>query len=125
MAKIYYLYAGIAVQLVFSFILSIAGFWYLSFIPAVIAGFLVKKPVIAFLYSGFSSAIGVFISIIYYEPSYRFARAALFSGIAGIGGGIAFPLLTTIIVMFVLGGSGALLGSSVSLSKKETNKTVQ
>ncbi|MGC8609506.1 MAG: hypothetical protein ACP5UV_06535 [Thermoplasmata archaeon] len=114
----YYIYSGIALQLVLSFVFSIAGVWYLSFIPAFFSGILMRRPIIAFLFSGVSSVIGIFVSIIYIDASYRFDQAALFSGIAGIGDGFIFPLLVTFIIMFLLGGAGASLGSSIDISKK-------
>ncbi len=91
---------SVVIVFLFSLILAYIGYWYLIIVPSAVAGLFVSKLGRIAAYS-LLSPIGVFVAM---SPhlSYGVEQASLFSAIAGIPGGPAFPLIILIAISYLL-----------------------
>lgn len=108
------LYISLLLMMVISFVISLAGYWYLSIAFAAILGYLSfpEKKWQDFLF-GVCMFVGIFIYLAAFDLTYRLREADVFSGVAGIPGGFALPLILLFVFSLLFGFFGTMLGSSV------------
>ncbi len=97
-----------------SFAFSFAGLWYLEIIPSVVAGYLILRGKVRELLGGLSFVVGLLIELLYFQPSYRLGEGSILGGLIGLPGGYAVPLLLTLVLAFLIGFFGTMLGASFS-----------
>ena len=106
------LYILLLVNLLASFVLSFAGFWYLVFIPSGILGFLQISRWVNIAYFGGSSAIATILPIFLSDVSNRLDSGSILGAVIGLPGGAAAPLLVTFLIAFLTSGLAAVATSS-------------
>lgn len=99
----------------FSAMLSYIGYWYLIILPAALAGlFVFRMRSIAL--SSIASPAGV-LAAMSSDFSYRISQSALFSSIAGIPGGPAFPVMLLIVLSYLFALIPMVIASSFASEK--------
>ena len=98
------------INLISSMILSMYGFWYIIFIPAIAIGIILAGRQFKASIAGLSGAIGVFLSILVYQPAYRISEASLLAGIIGIPLGPVIVILILLLISFLLAFLGTEIG---------------
>jgi len=107
---------GALIQLVVSTIAAYFGYWYLLAAPALVLG-AVGRGVVRGVHLGVGSLVGVGLTIAVDSSGGGIAQAALLSRIIGAPGGLALPLLITLIYSFALGALGGYAGSAVTAKR--------
>ncbi|MEM0286560.1 MAG: hypothetical protein QXG05_00095 [Nitrososphaerota archaeon] len=100
-------------NIVVCFVMSLIGFWYFVFIPSGVLAFTLKRRWVNLIQFGLSASFGALLSLLVYEPGYRFASASLVASIIGLPGGFAIPLALTLIIIFLISGFAAMITSSL------------
>jgi len=107
---------GILILLVAAIPLSLFTYWYLEAVLSALVGMVAfRRRKDALLASG-AAVLGLIISILAVNAPYRLKEASLFSAIAGIPGGYAFPLLLTIIIFALITYFASILGVDIAAS---------
>ncbi|MCY0851332.1 hypothetical protein [Thermoplasma acidophilum] len=90
---------SVVIVFLFSLILAYAGYWYMIIVPSAVAGLFVSKLGRIAAYS-LLSPVGVLVAM---SPhlAYGIKQASLFSAVAGIPGGPAFPLIILIAMSYL------------------------
>ncbi len=107
------LYVLLFVNLSASLALSYVGVWYLTFLPSVILGFLLKSKWMNLVYFGFSGAVGAILPIFIAEVTLRLESGAVLAAIIGLPGGVTGPLMITALIAFLASGLAAVGSSSI------------
>jgi hypothetical protein len=98
------------VDLFSSLILAMYGFWYIIFIPAIAIGIIFAGREFKASIAGLFGAIGVFLSLVVYQPAYRISEASLLAGIIGIPLGPVIVILILLLISFLLAFLGTEIG---------------
>lgn len=101
-----------AVNLISSLLLAVYGLWYLIFIPALAIGLIFAGREFKASIAGIFGAIGVFLSILVYQPAFRIGEASLLAGIIGIPFGPVIVILILLVISFLLVFLGTEIGCS-------------
>ena len=99
-------------ELILSMIFALSGVWYLIFIPALMIGVIFAGGELKASLAGLFAAIGILLSIVIYQPSYRISEASLLAGVIGIPLGPVIVLLILFILSFLLAFLGTEIGST-------------
>ncbi|PSO06626.1 hypothetical protein B9Q04_15090 [Candidatus Marsarchaeota G2 archaeon BE_D] len=110
---------GALIQLLASTVAAYFGYWYLLAVPAIVLGALGRGAVRSTLL-GVGSLVGVGIIIYIDSRDQGAAQAALLARIIGAPGGLALPLILTLLYTFALGVLGGVIGSAILAKKGRT-----
>jgi hypothetical protein len=110
---------GALIQLLASTVAAYFGYWYLLAVPAIVLGALGRGAVRSTLL-GVGSSVGVGIIIYIDSRDQGAAQAALLARIIGAPGGLALPLILTLLYTFALGVLGGVIGSAILAKKGRT-----
>lgn len=110
--------SGFVFMFLTSFIVTLAGYWYITVLFGVVAGLAISQSKLVGFISAIGGVVGMALYISVIDGSQGFAQTGLLSGIIGIPGGALPILVITALIMFALSFLGFLLGSSFQLNKK-------
>lgn len=102
--------------------LSISGLWFFVFIPSAVLALALRSRWINLVEFGVTGALGALVSLLVIQPGYRLTTASLVASIIGLPGGFLVPLALTLLIIFLISGLGAMIGSSVLGKTSEIRK---
>jgi hypothetical protein len=103
--------------------MSLGGLWFFVFIPSAILALALRSRWINLVEFGITGALGTLVSLLVIQPGYRFATSSIVASIIGLPEGFLVPLALTLLIIFLISGLGAMVGSSLLGKAGESRKT--